>query len=136
MAKIGRPLKFNTPEELQEQIDQYFNEVPREEWTITGLALALDTDRITLIRYEDRPEFSNTVKRAKSMVENSYEIDLKKNGRVGTIFALKNFGWTDKQEVVHGISNDLLVDDGFDSAISKIDDELNVFVDKKSLEEE
>lgn len=32
-------------------------------------------------------------------VEASYEKDLKKTGRPGTIFALKNFGWKDKQEV-------------------------------------
>ena len=33
------------------------------------------------------------------MVESSYEIDLKKHGRSGTIFALKNFDWKDKSEV-------------------------------------
>ena len=32
------------------------------------------------------------------MIENSYELDLKKHGRTGTIFALKNFDWKDKQE--------------------------------------
>ena len=33
------------------------------------------------------------------MVEHSYEIDLKEKGNTGTIFALKNFDWKDKQEV-------------------------------------
>lgn len=136
MAKVGRPPKWNSVEQLQELIDKYFEDYPREEWTVTGLALALDTDRITLMRYQEKEEFSNTIKKAKTRVENSYELDLKKNGRVGAIFALKNFGWTDRQEVAHSVANDLLVDDGFDNAISKIDDELNVFVDKKSLEEE
>lgn len=136
MAKVGRPLKFNSVKELQELIDKYFDEVPRDEWTITGLALALDTNRHTLNDYEKRDEFSHSIKRAKAMVENSYEIDLKKNGRVGTIFALKNFGWTDKQEVAHTVSSDLLVDDGFDKAIGNLDEELNGFVEKKSLEEE
>jgi len=95
----GRPLKFEKPEKLKEAIDNYFNTTPKDEWTITGLALELDTSRKVLCEYEDdRPEFSNTIKRAKLKVENGYEIDLKKSGRTGTIFALKNFDWKDKNE--------------------------------------
>ena len=33
------------------------------------------------------------------IVENSYEMSLRENGRTGDIFALKNFGWRDKMEV-------------------------------------
>ncbi len=95
----GRPLKFETVEDLQQKIDSYFNTTSKDEWTITGLALALDTSRKVLCEYEDeRPEFSNTIKKAKLIVENGYEIDLKKSGRSGTIFALKNFDWKDKTE--------------------------------------
>lgn len=98
MADTGRPLKFKTPELLQEAIDLYFKETPKDEWTITGLALALDTSRQTLVNYEQKDEFIDAVKKAKLKVENGYEIDLKKSGRSGTIFALKNFDWKDKQE--------------------------------------
>lgn len=94
----GRPLKFETVEVIQPLIDKYFADTPKEEWTITGLALALDTSRKTLVEYEGKDEFSNAVKKAKEMVENSYEIDLKRSGRSGTIFALKNFDWKDKTE--------------------------------------
>ena len=98
-CKCGRPLKFETVELLQKKIDAYFADTPKDEWTITGLALALDTSRKVLCEYEDdRPEFSNSIKRSKLIVENGYEIDLKKSGRAGTIFALKNFDWTDKNE--------------------------------------
>lgn len=97
--KGGRPLKFKDNVELQIAIDAYFNDTPKDEWTITGLALALDTSRKVLCEYEDdRPQFSNTIKKAKLRVENGYEIDLKKSGRSGTIFALKNFDWRDKTE--------------------------------------
>lgn len=96
--KGGRPLKFKTLQELQEAIDAYFDRTPKDEWTITGLALELDTSRKVLCEYEDRDEFSNAVKKAKLKVENGYEIDLKKHGRSGTIFALKNFDWKDKTE--------------------------------------
>ena len=99
--KIGRPRKWNTPEELQKEIDEYFrvcaeNDIPL---TITGLALALDTTRETLMDYQNNDEFSYTVKRAKLYIENAYEQRLIANGRAGDIFALKNFGWKDKQEI-------------------------------------
>lgn len=94
----GRPLKFKTVKELDDKVKEYFTLTPKEEWTITGLAIHLDTFRSVLCDYEDKDEFSNTVKKAKQRVENGYEIDLKKSGRSGTIFALKNFDWKDKTE--------------------------------------
>ena len=98
VKKVGRPLKFQSVEELQGKIDEYFETTPKEEWTITGLAMALDTYRQTLCNYEVQEEFMDTIKKAKQRVENGYEIDLKKSGRTGTIFALKNFDWKDKTE--------------------------------------
>lgn len=94
----GRPLKFQSLEELQSMIDDYFEVTPKDEWTWTGLALHLDTDRETLSSYKGRDEFSDSVKNAMLKVENGYELDLKKHGRSGTIFALKNFDWKDKSE--------------------------------------
>jgi hypothetical protein len=105
----GRPLLFKTKEELQNKIDLYFEEVPKEEWTITGLAIALDTSRETLCNYEAREEYFDTIKKAKDMVEHSYEVDLKKSGRTGTIFALKNFDWKDKQETDMNLKGELNV---------------------------
>jgi len=98
MAKEGRPLKFESVEELREKIDEYFAITPEDEITITGLAIHLDTFRSVLCDYEEKDEFSDTVKKAKQRVENGYEKDLKKHGRSGTIFALKNFDWKDKTE--------------------------------------
>ena len=102
MAKVGRPLKFQSVEELQTKIDAYFVDIPETEWTWTGLAMYLVTDKETLADYRDgkgeRSEFSEPLKNAMLKVENGYEIDLKKHGRTGTIFALKNFNWKDKSE--------------------------------------
>jgi len=97
----GRPLKFESVETLQKAIDGYFEVTPVDEWTWTGLALHLDTSRETLREYQLRDEFVDPLKKALLKVENGYEKDLKKHGRTGTIFALKNFNWQDKQEIKH-----------------------------------
>lgn len=104
--KWWRPLKYNDINEIISLIEKYFKETPKDEWTITGLALALDTSRTTLIDYvkyweewKVDEEFTNTIKKAKDMIENSYEIDLKKKWNTWTIFALKNFWWSDKSEI-------------------------------------
>lgn len=95
----GRPLKFKSVEELDKKIDAYFSSTPKDEWTWTGLAIALDTTRETLGDYKRKDEYSDSLKRALLKVHNAYEIDLRKKGHSGIIFALKNFGWKDKQEV-------------------------------------
>lgn len=97
----GRPLKFKSVEELQQKIDNYFASCDENEEpiTITGLALALDTTRETLCDYGEKDEYSDTVKKAKLRVQHAYEKRLVKRGNGGDIFALKNFGWTDKSEV-------------------------------------
>jgi len=98
MSQYGRPLKFKDRESLEDKISEYFNDTPKSDWTITGLAIALDTSRETLCNYEKKEDYFDTIKKAKDMVEHSYELDLKKSGRTGTIFALKNFDWRDKVE--------------------------------------
>ena len=99
----GRPLKFKTPKELEEKINDYFTMCDAQDkpYTITGLALALDTDRKTLLNYEEREEYFPTIKKAKLRVENYAEEKLFKGGNsVGIIFNLKNnYGWKDQQEI-------------------------------------
>lgn len=100
MSRTGRPLKFTSPDILQNKIEEYFAKCDAEgtPYLITGLALHLDTSRETLINYENRDDFFDTVKRAKLRVEADYELSLRKRGSAGDIFGLKNFGWTDKTE--------------------------------------
>ncbi|MCC3870272.1 DNA-packaging protein [Terrisporobacter mayombei] len=115
--KGGRPFKFTDPEKLDIQIEDFFkwcnenNKIP----TVTGLAVHLDTDRLTLLHYEnsldntayDKLDYDvkvrliNSIKRAKQRVESEYEQALfNKNSAVGAIFTLKNnYKWVDKQEV-------------------------------------
>jgi hypothetical protein len=120
MAEFKKPLKFKTAQELQDKINAYFEECKLKEipLSITGLALALDTNRQTLINYQDKDGYENIVDRAKLMIENAYEIRLIENGRSGDIFALKNFGWTDKQEIDNNIK---VGKNSIDELISSID---------------
>ena len=111
--KTGRPPKYNTPQELQSKIDEYFKNVPEKEFvvnddkikvvgvhTITGLILHCGfCDRQSFYAYEKKPEFSYTIKRARSRMEQHYEELIQGSTPAGSIFALKNFGWRDKQEL-------------------------------------
>lgn len=162
----GRPLKFNSVEELQKAIDAYFancdphpievieykwheievtkedskgkqytvteNDYSRppetekkwamsqgESYSITGLALALDTTRRTLLDYEYSKHATNendedydpdynhlleqlthTIKKAKQRIEHQVQQRLEGNSVAGTIFNLKNNfdGWVDRTE--------------------------------------
>jgi len=96
----GRPLKFKTPQELEKAMDVYFNKTPFGEYTVTGLALVIGSKQL-LSDYEEREGYGEIVRMARLRVENSYEISLRKDGGSNNIFALKNFGWNDKQEIEH-----------------------------------
>lgn len=117
IKRMGRPFKFTDPKELDIKINNYFvwckdnNKIP----TVTGLAVYLDTDRLTLLNYENcldneayeeldyevKVNLINSIKRAKQRVESEYEQALfNKNSAVGAIFTLKNnYKWVDKQEI-------------------------------------
>ena len=113
LRKVGRPLKIETPKQMEDILNEYFSTTEENKITITGICLALNLDKQNFYEYEKREGYEDIVKRARMIVENSYEISLRENGRTGDIFALKNFGWRDKieQEVVatnrYNIVNDL-----------------------------
>jgi len=68
--------------------------------TITGLVLYLGFEsRQSFYDYEEKKEFSYTIKRARTLIEKEYEEMLQTGNTVGAIFALKNMGWKDKSEV-------------------------------------
>ncbi|CAN5475725.1 hypothetical protein BH11PLA2_BH11PLA2_29840 [soil metagenome] len=148
----GRPLKFESVEELETQINLYFMDCDKHEdtrkwshdeigpgddekpacqncwksprtrgcmllgghlklprpYTVTGLAVWLDTSRQTLLEYqgevagrEKDPQFADTIRREKQKIENYgeeklYDKDVPTNG---VKFSLaNNYGWADKSE--------------------------------------
>ena len=109
MANLGgRPVKFESEDELEKKIEAYFESCWVEEkgkrkrikpYTVSGLAVFLDCDRKTLINYEEKEGFFHTIKRAKQIIES----DVEEGALVGnynataSIFNLKNnFGWKDQ----------------------------------------
>lgn len=110
-----RPPKFETVEEMQEKISEYFDswhdtiEIPNQYGstklpvlTITWLALFLwFASRQSFYDYENPErkgeEFAYTIKRARAFIEHEYEKQLQRGNTTGAIFALKNFGWKDTQ---------------------------------------
>jgi len=120
----GRPAHFENAEELAKKVDEYFVYLegeytdvtlrddegkPYQERkytrkpeppTVTGLAIYLGFEsRQSVYDYEKQGEFSYIIKRARLYVEHGYEKDLRSEKPTGAIFALKNMGWVDKQEV-------------------------------------
>lgn len=76
--------------------------------TITGLASYLGTNRTTLINYENRESFFDTIRKAKETIEANYEERalVQQNNPMFSIFALKNnFDWKDKSEVENTDTN-------------------------------
>jgi hypothetical protein len=112
----GRPPHFETSNDLQAAINDYFNngvtkrkriigKAPNEQLveievpTITGLCYYIGfQSRQSFYDYEEREGFSYTVKRARLFIEKEYEEQLTSGNTIGAIFALKNMGWRDKTE--------------------------------------
>lgn len=95
--------KYKTEEQFQQVIDKYFQDCDKsgKPYTMSGLALALGIDRVTLVRYGDKDLFAPLVKKAKAKVESMLEENLYRLGNnSGIIFNLKNnYGWKDQVEV-------------------------------------
>ena len=115
-GKAGRPYMFQSAEEVQEQIDEYFErcQIEGKPLTMTGLAVALGIDRKTLLNYQKREDYIifPVVKSARQIVQRYMEEHLFGKQQVaGAIFSLKNnFEWVDKREQEVTIRPPVLVD--------------------------
>jgi hypothetical protein len=112
----GRPLKYKTVEALEEAIDAYFQENPINP-SVVELALHLGfSSRQSMYDYQEREEFSYTIKKAVSIVESIHEKRLFEGSCAGSIFWLKNRGWNaeESKKVEHAGKmdfNEISIDD-------------------------
>ena len=98
---MGRYKKYETPEDFDDAVDAYVQSRVSSQSPLswTGLALSLGfSSRQSIDEYAKYDGFSDSVKRAKTIIENFYEEKLMDGGGGGAIFALKNFKWKDKFE--------------------------------------
>ena len=103
MAERGRPRAFNSVEELESKINDYFEYCNKEKkpYTMSGLAYYLDVDRKTIVNYTKDEEYFPTIKKARDRVQMQLEENALMNisNSTFTIFNLKNnFDWKDKIE--------------------------------------
>lgn len=131
----GRPPKFETAEELEDQVKAYFESLKytsedvemMHPATITGLAYHLGfCSRQSFYDYENNGEFSYTIKRSRLFIESRYELGLQGRSATGCIFALKNFGWKDKTEVENNVrisEYENVSDEDLDAEIAKLSDD-------------
>lgn len=90
-----RPRHYKSPESFDKAVDKFIKERQSKELPVTwtGLALAMGfADRTCIDHYATYKGFSHSVKRAKALVQDAYEMRLHGNSPTGAIFALKCMG--------------------------------------------
>ena len=88
---IGIPPLYNSPQELQSKIDEYFNSDSK--YTIAGLCLFLGfASRQSFYDYENKPNFAYTIKKARLRLEEYYESKVLTAGiQTGVMYMLNCF---------------------------------------------
>ena len=98
----GRPPIWTDPIAFDEAVDNYFahKESVKQPATWSGLANWLGFEsRQSLKKKKKKEGFTYPIKKALLKIEEIYESNLFGRNPAGSIFALKNFGWRDKQEI-------------------------------------
>lgn len=142
----GRPPAYNTEEELQREIEDYFNSLLvavydekgvqiglkwRNKPTVGGLAVHLGIDRVTMHNYSKSDRFFNTIKKAKDLIHSFNEQMLTEGknpvGAINTLINTSQF-WVSDQK--HIKVEPVMPDNGARST-----DEIATFLDGKALPE-
>ena len=85
-----------------EIINAYFDDCDdaEEPYTLTGLCLAIGISRPTFLNYSKADDLAPVMEQARLIIQNQLELQLLSGGRAaGPIFALKNHGWSDRQDL-------------------------------------
>lgn len=123
IGNTGKPRKYESCDELAIAINKYFDYIQGEKETIKGVdSEGKDFDEEIWVRKPESPtvtgmalslgfaskqsiydnikveEFSYLLKRAITVIENHHEKRMDGDKVVGSIFVLKNMGWTDRIE--------------------------------------
>jgi len=99
----GFPKKYESADLLMEKIEEYFNETHPKEQTRAGLCVYLGITTRTFANWlsgTQGEEMKMAVEWAATRIEHKWELDLStRPNPSGPIFALKQYGWRDNQDV-------------------------------------
>ena len=99
----GRPKKISTPELFDSLVDDYIAQCRKNDEPILLLGMCIHLGlygKEALAEYAGYVGFSSSVRRARAFIEHEYEKRLVTNSSAaGPIFALKNFNWSDQQQL-------------------------------------
>lgn len=104
MANVGRPPKFDNPDQLQELFEawkQTFTKENEEIPDVEGFCDYVDAYRDLLSEYEKKPDYSDTIKRIKNWIYHKKKQLAMRNKMPPAIFifdAKNNAGYVDKTE--------------------------------------
>ena len=123
-SDLGRPLFYDDPEEMEERINEYFRlcdegrevekydrkrqvvhkYLERVPYTVPGLALYLGFNgKNALQEYAERPVFSGTIARARSIIE-AQRVEKALSGEHDSRFTMfdltNNFGYKAEQDII------------------------------------
>ncbi len=98
----GKALKYPKPELLLKRGMEYVQQRNKEKKPVlySGLLLWLGLSRTTFLEYGKRDKFGEIVDTLKTYIQKDYEELLHSGKPVGAIFALKQFGWKDEENLV------------------------------------
>lgn len=101
LTTSGRPRVYPNPADLDKRVVKYFKECEKEgtKFTTTGLALFLGYSRRQTLYdvAKQGDEFAHIIERALLRIEQMYEERLDNQSVAGSIFALSNMGWKNRQ---------------------------------------
>lgn len=105
--RVAKKRTYTDPNELRNAVNEYFEEADNNEspYTISGLCLHIGFSRDMFFKHGHDGEFGDVIQQARLLIEQQHEIRLLTTKKpTGTIFALKNLGWSDRSFLDVGIS--------------------------------
>lgn len=94
---------YESAEEFMNKVEEYFDNTDVKIQTRAGLCLFLGITKMTFYNYcngSQGDEMREVCEWAKTRLEHKYELDLNmRPNPTGPIFALKQYGWKDQQDV-------------------------------------
>lgn len=87
---------------LQTEIDKYFKwaDDNNKPYSMAMLAVRLGVSRQTLYNYEEKDNFAPVIRKARDKIIAYIEEKLLEHGTAGQIFLAKNYGYSDRQEIL------------------------------------